>query len=99
MAEARHTPGPWSMIHEFDYEPSYIDAPPSSTGYDESMEICKVSCQDEEAQRANARLIAAAPDLLQALEKMYEICNMAPDSAPHRVLAKAAIDKAKGSDV
>ncbi len=66
----RHTPEPWPIQDE--YEGSIpIDSPVSSTGYDESMEICRVSKQIDEAQ-ANARLIASAPDLLEACKAAYE---------------------------
>ena len=44
----------------------------------------------------NAPILAAAPELLEALEEMYEKCNVSPDDAPHRVKARAAIAKARG---
>jgi hypothetical protein len=56
------------------------------------------------ATEANARLIAAAPDLLDALQDAYEILGIsypltAPDSDKRGVVlskARAAILKAKG---
>lgn len=46
-------------------------------------------------EREQWNLIAAAPDLLEALEEMVEYCNLFPDSDCH-VKARAAISKAKG---
>jgi hypothetical protein len=60
--------------------------------------ICTVwvDMDSMEEYEANAHLIAAAPDLLEALEEMYAMCNISPEDAPHRVKARAAIAKAKG---
>jgi hypothetical protein len=51
---------------------------------------------DAAEARANARLIAAAPDLLAALERLERLSwsALAPDD-PVRVSARAAIAKAK----
>jgi hypothetical protein len=49
--------------------------------------------QDEDQMNANARLIAAAPDLLEALEKIGKC-----DKSINGHLARAAIAKAKGED-
>jgi hypothetical protein len=69
-----HTPGPWYVQDE--YEGTIpIDAPVASTGYDESQEICRVSSQDEEAMAANARLIAAAPVMRDALVEARKALN------------------------
>lgn len=60
----KHTPGPWACVdasnHAHDYrltKPNGEPLPVNAPGNDHSE------------QRANARLIAAAPDLLEALEE------------------------------
>ena len=62
--ETRHTPGPWQE----NYTPHQIGifAPAASRS------ICSIflPVADYEAEEANARLIAAAPDLLAALEEI-----------------------------
>jgi hypothetical protein len=70
MSEAKHTPGPWLLGNEFedDTELSIIN--------DDDHRICEIGpflqeWTDEE--RANALLIAAAPEMLEALKRVaYE---------------------------
>jgi len=63
--------------------------------------ICRVMRGDggEQAREANANLIAAAPDLLEALEGMLEMVEMngfGKDAIMD--MAKSAIGKARGDD-
>ena len=97
----QHTPGPWIVatdkvsvlsITAVDMAnqkpcPKVVDC---ASGYD--------AMSYEEAQ-ANARLIAAAPELLEALVSMLHLRKM-PDEVAECVLdrAVAAIAKAKGSN-
>ena len=68
-------------------------------GDDPYLEICICTSDTDipkhEAE-ANASLIAAAPDLLEALKEMYRVCNMSSDDSPHRTKARLAIAKAQG---
>jgi hypothetical protein len=101
----KHTPGPWiydetwGLIH---------DARKSAQGPHESAaEICAIHAgrtgkRDE--SKANARLIAAAPELLAALQTMVEQagCYMDDGEATKEEMnamdaARAAIAKAKGT--
>lgn len=64
-----HTTGPWRIAEQIAREGIWIES-----AADESDEICNISATtvaDKEAM-ANARLIAAAPDLLAALEAAVE---------------------------
>lgn len=86
-----HTPGPWHATIKVIRHPVY----------DETGElICTVECQSGEQDKANAHLIASAPDLLAALE-------MCLDTIQGKVIngrtglfaqdaARAAIARAKG---
>lgn len=57
---SRHTPGPWRIVEKSDDERLSIEAG--------DMFIARTDpCM---AQEANARLIAAAPDLLEALQEV-----------------------------
>jgi hypothetical protein len=69
MSDTKHTPGPWIVQDEYeDIIP--IDSPPTSNGGYEPIEVCRVSNQDEDGMTANACLIAAAPDLYDALHNL-----------------------------
>ena len=52
---------------------------------------------DGETQEANARLIASAPDLLEALDNLLKVIDGEGGTKPNaREMARAAIAKAKG---
>ena len=64
MTASNHTPGPWRVAPQSDYAGDDINIDASTRGY----VACagKVGISNGEAE-ANARLIAAAPDLLDML--------------------------------
>jgi len=108
MKEAKHTPGPWLYREDKGggYEVFPYNGGPPEIG--EWAEICTISEYNKDPE-ADARLIAAAPDLLEALEAVTSSCTSSdvPMSegqtrivtAPSRdslVKARAAIAKAKG---
>lgn len=102
----KHTPGPW-IVGSYDFldQQVYIDAPSGDPdlGY-KSWEGVAIAygCEESpskglEKAKANAMLIAAAPDLLEALEMLETTCELGLgyDHAIRQV-ARAAIAKAKG---
>lgn len=84
MTERKHTPAPWELIGG---EIHSKDRPIASI-------MRELVCS--EATIANARLIAAAPDLLEALE--YLLDDMKLKDLPTNAVEKClkAIKKAKG---
>ena len=102
MVKAAHTPGPWQT--------NVDDFGTSNTGgayvgvYDDfGKTLAHVLCRDivgsggENPYAANARLIAAAPDLLEALEgllRLHQSHNR--ETTPEEIAAEYAIAKAKG---
>lgn len=97
MSTSKHTPGPW-----------LVDAI-GNVWADRDTKICDMREQPKQAEcyrkksdaehEANARLIAAAPELLEALETLSTE-EWRDDDDPvlraARVKARAAIAKAKG---
>lgn len=94
-----HTPGPWGCIstsnHAHDYRLTRLDGSTLPLNDDAKFE----NGNDHREQRANARLISAAPDLLEALREYVERqeaesinCNGLPEYDK----AIAAIKKASG---
>nr|WP_064247000.1 hypothetical protein [Rhizobium leguminosarum]OAP95128.1 hypothetical protein A4U53_18070 [Rhizobium leguminosarum] len=72
MSERRHTPGPWRVDSDNDgYGIEIVGRPTwpcSRFGVQGDWDIAKIEELDNDAEaRANARLIAAAPELLEAL--------------------------------
>jgi hypothetical protein len=97
MSAAKHTPGPWAYRSMAGYC-TQIDGADGHT-------IC---CFDEDPGDADAKLITAAPELLEALQEAVA-CGMVPtstanDGGPNRHsrqvrcadLIRAAIAKATG---
>ena len=90
MTTSQHTPGPWhkrsSQLNDFDFS---IYADDIDIGCSQRTWIAEVrAAQPILASDANARLIAASPDLLAALE---EADAHNPDVAALRQLANAAL--------
>ena len=61
----KHTPGPWGCVYTSFRAHDYRLTRP------DGMMIVNAPANDHSEQRANARLIAAAPDLLAALHSMH----------------------------
>jgi hypothetical protein len=94
---APHTLGPWTILEDaFAYPGIEADGGTFSVvilGYPDHGDDGGVRGRTEEEALANAHLIAAAPDLLEALESMLAITDR-----DHVVWdeAREAIAKAKG---
>ena len=117
MTETKHTPGPWSYSPPFDdgsmlrssWQPAIIGRfEPASDGtkYRRLAEICAFEFRMTPSE-ADGRLMAAAPELLEALKKLYALVEgecpslLDEDSGGDSRLdieIRAAIAKAKGED-
>lgn len=84
---SKHTPGPWQVLGR-----SIMDA--------QKDPICDmnlpVNRADAKVQAANARLIASAPELLEALELLHTQHMQGQSTLFAWNRARAAIAKAKG---
>jgi hypothetical protein len=70
---AKHTPGPWVVTECCDYwvMPKYLPDPDGFNGIAHCGDISWPDYERKQAEwEANARLIASAPDLLEALERL-----------------------------
>ena len=113
---AKHTPGPWQSQHAFDIDGvltiiGNVDGP--DDGQYHYTRVADVADTRYDAEMlANARLIAASPDLLDALELMvsaHPVCShpMGGEGSPVRrqqeeqraavVKARAVIAQARGA--
>jgi hypothetical protein len=103
MNKSNHTPGPWIRVDQHPVSYTAVIVAPSG-------EICSLVGGYVHARlaerEANARLIAAAPELLEALEAILELegeavdCNLYGTGETERQVfnqARAAISKARGS--
>lgn len=105
MSEAKHTPGPWHIVIDDDGNPlsgrPMVAAAPeldcAIVHWDGFIQKYWRSARGDKEIHANARLIAAAPDLLEALEladAALSGANMNMQVVERKV--RAAIAKAKG---
>lgn len=101
---ARHTPGPWEADRFVDgwwggeIRAARVSFPPEP--YTGSPIALVLSQQvGDDAALANARLIAAAPELLAVVRDLLEFMVLAEldDEEPHVVAAREVIAKATGS--
>lgn len=105
--EGKHTPGPWEAEFGVAYN---VRAPHGGIIAQISRQRGRFAAQgyiDSEESAANARLIAAAPDLLEACEKTLEMIDAHREITAIEVMARrdgvrdvlcVAIAKAKGVD-
>lgn len=105
MTPAKHTPGPWNVAPGFESTSQYrnrwrISAQsPHVTG--KMQTICELNGPwDEKNYAANAHLIAASPELLEACESSLKVLlmdsDMEKDFAPEISQLRTAILKARG---
>lgn len=96
-----HTPGPWSLQPG---DTRVVQAHLAS-GYTQEVAICPIDLAlKENSETANARLIAAAPELLAALElataTLIRLTSINPNKRNSIIgtldVIRAAIAKAKG---
>jgi hypothetical protein len=85
---SKHTPGPWFVHHDSVFATGDFD------GWNEKT-ICHTSFERDGDTPANMALIAAAPELLEALEYLVENCLESEGGSYER--AVGAIKKARGS--
>jgi hypothetical protein len=96
----KHTPGPW-MDDQADHDAPYQDI--RIKGGSPRRTVCIVWIDDAPVhdfnaeQDANARLIAAAPDMLQALQAVLAFIEGEPDAVEPFDMVRAAYAKAGGN--
>jgi len=92
---SKHTPGPWEIEGHYHFGYRWISGP-------EHSQLAQVVwCMEYEDRspscEANAHLIAAAPELLEALENLLKVHEGEGGTQHHAGdMARAAIAKAKG---
>ncbi|BAR92359.1 hypothetical protein [Pseudomonas phage PS-1] len=99
MSNQGFTPGPWTYSRwdqrgTTSFYIAQADGAPYTPNYSDVATLISDTCSGEmvSIQEANARLIAAAPDLLEALECLLEMGH-----AKAGDLARAAIAKARST--
>ena len=114
MTAPKHTPGPWQLQDQIHTGTEWGRTPKPDDwrfGYriaaKDNCHLAQVGHVDaryKESAEANARLIAAAPDLLQALEELVAETENNPALNYHALetagfdMAHAALRKARGAD-
>lgn len=79
----KHTPGPWEVrkpILRGKYRGDFSIGPKSHEGYNQDPVFCHLSKGRDDIQAANAALIAAAPELLEAARDAHAVLTMADRS-------------------
>ena len=100
MSEPKHTPGPWLQAKN---DPSFVYAL-NQEGYNRfALSVQRGTDEDgvsttHDERAANGQLIAAAPDMLEALESLVSCISETRGSDAYLALiaARDAITKAKG---
>ena len=93
---SKHTPGPWTMSRPMGTGHLEGREPWFWVSADRTLHLQVAACPDGYVageNEANARLIAAAPDLLEALTDLLGWQTLAPDDVV--AAARAAIAKAE----
>lgn len=95
----KHTPGPWRMHrHHKPISNQWIFQVVTDEEYGEIVAgTCTNPQRPEDVREADAHLIAAAPDLLEALENCVDLIELiSPIEGDEIRRARAAIAKARG---
>ena len=107
MSEAKHTPGPWSVkIRESSFRPGVFIEDGVCGPDGEQIRVHGFTLTNSETAKANARLIAAAPEMLEALRSIVSALGCKGHDGWHSEpvhesdvnAALAAISKALGEE-
>ena len=90
---SKHTQGEW-VVSETYLDGCFSTVITKVSAPEERYIICDVWDMDTEEGKANAKLIAAAPDLLKALEVCYASLSPYGDHRFIKKRVKAALNKA-----
>jgi len=96
--EAKHTPGPWEfgINPRGGYSNGVVVRPAGE--FPHGLWIADCGCEYDEERQANARLISAAPELLELIERAHEAdCPDEDIRTAWWEARAAAIAKATGS--
>jgi len=101
MSDPKFTPGPWHAngwdVYDDTIPEMYVASCPFKGPHDEDWSLVS-----SDAAQANARLIAAAPDLLEALQLEVSAYPSGSSIDPNKTkwleAARAAIKKALGDE-
>lgn len=102
----KHTPGPWEIRRSQSGYPYQIRAPHIQDAPGAIIDVTRwgsISMPSSEEGEANARLISATPDLLEALRNCLSLVELKfgnTDQTGNAAIeqAKAALAKATGKD-
>ena len=98
MTDSKHTPGPWTTEYENTHGAvNYSIHPPTAKKIEDGIARGRVYTRPlaySIKEEANARLIAAAPDLLEACENIENDGGQVPEHVWKMI--QAAIAKATG---
>ena len=101
---ARHTPGPWRTLRKnprrvVGSENRHIIIAGCYTSLSKGRGLATKQSggsPDQRIAEANARLIAAAPDLLDVVQRCEMWLSTAPDGRAMQMVCQAVIEKALG---
>lgn len=100
MSAVKHTPGPWVAFYKAKYDEWHVSVPIAGSSMKWALFDDGIRSENPEA---DARLIAAAPELLEALRAIETAAendsDCLPESATWKAInaARAAIAKAGGA--
>jgi hypothetical protein len=99
--ELKHTPGPWTLLLDDRYRPG-VEASDSAISIvifgvkNKDDDYAGIRGKDDQEATANAHLIAAAPELLEALKTLATQAESHGAEGIYWDKARAAIAKAEG---
>ncbi len=106
---AQHTPGPWKVLYDQDEDGAIAYIGRETGQFHAPQHVARIlgwgaDYTGDAEQQANARLIAAAPDLFDALHDLSQtfdaMCALAKSSGPNfdalRAKVRAALARAEG---
>lgn len=94
MNGSKHTPGPWQLTPRYQDKVDVIHSTKAKVPGGASLTVARVTVRESwlAEQEANARLIAAAPELLQALR---DVLGWVPSGPWHTDEPMKAVERAR----